>query len=150
MERFSIITQSNKFKKSNKSNSMSKFDEMFRELNGRISNDSIDKAAKTFLLSENRFMYFQKGLIYSKILKNGSMKNLYDSIIKNKLKYNNNVISKKNENVKFRIIIINIIIQIIIKINLFKTYHQLILVKLIKINHYSITILKIKNLLMIF
>ena len=117
MERFSIITQSNKFKKSNKSNSMSKLDEMFRELNGRISNDSIDKAAKTFLLSENRFMYFQKGLIYSKILK---------------------------------IIIINIIIQIIIKINLFKTYHQLILVKLIKINHYSITILKIKNLLMIF
>ena len=102
MERFSIITQSNKFKKFNKSNSMSKLDEMFRELNGRISNDSIDKAAKTFLLSENRFMYFQKGLIYSKILKNGSMKNLYDSIIKNKLKYNNNVISKKNENVKFR------------------------------------------------
>jgi hypothetical protein len=102
MEELSIITHYKKLKTSNRSYSMTKLNEKYRSLEGRIRNDSIDNVAKTFLLSENRFKYFQKGLIYSKILKNGSMKNLYDSIIKNKLKYNNNVISKKNENVKFR------------------------------------------------
>ena len=101
MEGLSNIKHYNKLKKSKRSNSMSKLDEMFRSLEGRISNDSIDNVTKTFLLSENRFKYLQKGLIYSKMLKNGSMKSLYDSIMNNKLKDNNYLISKKNHNILF-------------------------------------------------
>ena len=101
MEGLSNIKHYNKLKKSKRSNSMSKLDEMFRSLEGRISNDNIDNVTKTFLLSENRFKYLQKGLIYSKMLKNGSMKSLYDSIMNNKLKDNNYLISKKNHNILF-------------------------------------------------
>ena len=102
MEELSIITHYKKLKTSNRSYSMTKLNEKYRSLEGRIRNDSIDNVAKTFLLSENRFKYFQKGLIYSTVLKNGSMKSLYDSIMKNNLKYNNCIISKNNENKIFR------------------------------------------------
>ena len=92
----STSNNSNKKKQNDKSNSLTRLNSIFKSLEGRITNENIDQVPKTFLLSINRYKYFQKGLIYNKTLRNGSMKDLHNSIINKNLIYNQNFKMTKN------------------------------------------------------